>query len=141
MTCKSNVGKTWGISPSKLRWIYNQVILPTLGCACVLLIHRINNTNYLLKMLEKVQKLATSQITGGFVSTLSITLDNTAGIMPIEINLNEQASKTAIRLKLNDGWFQDTNFGCKKSYIFHARHLDKKLLALKSYYDNPRGLS
>ena len=31
MTCKSYVGKTWGISPSKLRWIYNQVILPTLG--------------------------------------------------------------------------------------------------------------
>ena len=57
--------------------------------------------------------------------------------MPIEINLNEQAIKTAIRLKLNGCWFQDTNFGCKKSYISHARHLDKKLVALKPYYDNP----
>ena len=27
--CKRAVGKTWGISPSGIRWIYNQVILPS----------------------------------------------------------------------------------------------------------------
>jgi ribonuclease HI len=88
-------------------------------------------------MLEKVQKIATLQITGGFSSTPKITLDCIAGIMPIEIKLNNIASKTAIRLFKNKCWYPDTNIGCKKSYISHARHLDKELSSLQSYLNSP----
>ena len=33
--CKQAVGKIWGISPAGVRWIYNQVIIPSLGHAAV----------------------------------------------------------------------------------------------------------
>ena len=137
MACKSYIGKNWGISPPKMRWIYNQVILPTLGYSCFLWIHRAESVNYLLRMLEKVQKIATIHITGGFSTTPQITLDSMAGIMPIEVNLHNIATKTAIRLYSNKCWIPDTNLGCKKSYISHARHLDLELKQLAHYLDNP----
>ena len=137
MTCKSYVGKTWGVTPPKMRWIYNQVILPTLGYACFLWIHRASSTNHLLRMLEKVQKIATIQITGGFKSTPKITLDSMAGIMPIQINLTNVATNTAIRLYTNKCWLPDTNLGCKKSYTSHARSLDKELKDIAHYIDSP----
>ena len=137
MASKSYVGKTWGLSPPKIRWIYNQVILPTLGYACFLWIHRANTTNYILLMLEKVQKIATLQKTGGFSTTPKITLDSMAGVMPIEINLNNIAAKTAVRLYSNKCWYPDTNLGCKKSYTSHARHLDKVLKHLEQYINSP----
>ena len=137
MACKSYIGEKWGLSPPKIRWIYNQVILPTLGYACFLWIHRAQTTNHILLMLEKVQKLATLQITGGFSTTPKITLDSIAGIMPIEINLHNVATNTAIRLYSNKCWYPDTNLGCKKSYISHARHLDKELNQIKPYIDSP----
>ena len=137
MASKSYVGKTWGLSPPKIRWIYNQVILPTLGYACFLWIHRAKTTKYILLMLEKVQKIATSQITGGFSTTPKITLDSLAGVMPIEINLHNIATKTAVRLYSNKCWYPDTNLGCKKSYTSHARHLDKVLKHLEQYINSP----
>jgi len=57
--------------------------------------------------------------------------------MPIEINLQNIAIKTAIRLYSNKCWYPDTNLGCKKSYISHARHLDKELKHLKQYIHSP----
>jgi hypothetical protein len=51
-------------------------------------------------MLAKVQKLAALQITGGFNITPNITLDAIAGIMPIDIQLKYNATKTTLRLKI-----------------------------------------
>ena len=60
-----------------------------------------------------------------------------AGIMPIEVNLYNIATKTAIRLYSNKCRIPDTNLGFKKSYISHARHLDKELKQLVHHLDNP----
>ena len=57
--------------------------------------------------------------------------------MPIEIKLHNIATKTALRLYTNKCWYPDTNLGCKKSYISHARLFDKEIQPLKYYLDSP----
>ena len=64
--CRNYVGKTWGINPKNMRWIYNQVVLPNLSYASFVWAHKVESTKYLQHMLERVQKLASLQITGGF---------------------------------------------------------------------------
>ena len=126
MTCKKYVGKKWGLTPDKIKWIYNQVILPTLSYACFLWIHKINKSKFLLRMLEKVQKMASLQITGGFITTPTITLDCMAGIMPIEIRLENTALKTVLRLKTNTNW-EHILPNPNRQFITHSHHLTKKL--------------
>ena len=126
ITCKKFVGKKWGLTPDKIKWIYNQVILPTLSYACFLWIHKTNKSKYLLKMLEKVQKMATLQITGGFSTTPTTTLDCMASIMPIEIRLESIAIKTALRLKTNKNW-NHIRPNPNRQMITHSHYLTKKI--------------
>ena len=126
MTCKKYIGKKWGLNPDKIKWIYNQVILPTLSYACFLWVHKVNKNKYMLKMLEKIQKMATLQITGGFITTPTITLDSIAGIMPIEIRLESMALKTAIRLQTNKNW-KHILPNPNRKMITHSHHIIKKL--------------
>ena len=35
MQCRQIVGKTWGIKPSMMKWIYTAMIHPIMSCACV----------------------------------------------------------------------------------------------------------
>ena len=82
-------------------------------------------------MLDRIQKLATLQITGGFTSTPTITLDTLAGLMPIDLNIEFIATKTAIRLKIDDNWVGNYNTNIRGKTLSHAYYLDKKLSELK----------
>ena len=116
-----------------MRWIYNQVIVPNLSYACFVWAHRAEETNYIRHMLERVQKLATLQITGGFVTTPSITLDLLSGLMPIDLKIEFNAVKTAIRIKTDGNWFGQYANKLKGKLTSHAYYLDKKLEKLSSY--------
>ena len=126
MTCKKYIGKKWGLNPDKMKWIYNQVILPTLSYACFLWVHKINKNKYMLKMHEKIQKMASLKITGGFITTPTITLDSISGIMPIEIRLESVALKTAIRLQTNKNW-EHILPNPNRKMITHSHHIIKRL--------------
>jgi ribonuclease HI len=123
--CRNFVAKTWGLSPARMRWLYKQVILPTLSYSCFVWIHRVDETAYLREMLAKVQKLATLQITGGFNKTPNITLDTIAGIMPIDIQLKYNATKTTLRLKLENNWAGQ--YSLSNKIISHAKFLDAQV--------------
>ena len=86
-------------------------------------------------MLERVQKLATLQITGGFVTTPNITLNLLAGIWPIEIKLELIAVKTAMRLKVDQNWFGQYAAKEKGKLTSHAYYLDKKLKNIKTFQE------
>ena len=57
MQCRQIVGKTWGIKPSMLKWIYTAMIRPIMSYACVSWAGGLNK-KYLVKKLTKVQRVA-----------------------------------------------------------------------------------
>ena len=116
--------KTWGLSPGRIRWIYKQVILPTISYACFVWIHRISENANLSKLLCKIQKMVTLYITGGLQKSPNLTLDILSGLMPIDVHLKFNASKTAIRLKLENNWISQYSLSSK--IISHAKYLDQE---------------
>jgi ribonuclease HI len=123
--CRNYVAKKCGLSPARSRWIYKQVILPTLSYACFAWIHKVDKINYIKHMLNKVQKLATLQITGGFKNSPNITLDVVAGLLPITTFLEFRATLTTLRLKIEKNWHG--NYSLSSKIISHAYHLDKQI--------------
>ena len=57
MQCRQIVGKTWGIKPSMMKWIYTAMIRPIMSYACVSWAGGLNK-KYLVRQLTKVQRLA-----------------------------------------------------------------------------------
>ena len=97
--CKQAVGKIWGISPAGVRWIFNQVIIPSLGYAAVVWQHS-TDRSYITVRLETVQRQAALMITRGLKSTPTPNLEILARIHPISFKLKSLAIKSALRLKL-----------------------------------------
>ena len=123
--CRNYIAKEWGLTPSRARWIYKQVVLPTLSYACFVWIHQVDKINYIKDMLNKVQKMASLQITGGFKRSPNITLDVLAGIMPISTHLEFRATLTTIRLKTHNNWHG--NYSISSKIISHAHFMDKHI--------------
>ena len=122
---RNYVAKTWGLTPARMRWLYKQVILPAISYSCFTWIHRLNQNAQLRGVLGKVQKLASLQITGGLQKSPNITLDILAGLMPIDIFLQFKATKTAIRLKIDNNW--NGQYSLASNLTSHARYLDQMI--------------
>jgi hypothetical protein len=122
--CKNHIAKTWGLSPSKIRWIYRQVILPTISYACFVWVHRLSENANLRNILHAIQKTATLYITGGLQKSPSITLDILSGLMPIDVFLKFKASKTSIRLKIENNWI--SQYSLTSKVMSHAKYLDRE---------------
>ena len=131
--CKSFMGKHWGITPLNIRWIYNQVILPNLSYACFIWANKIDQSNFIKNLLQKVQKMATLQITGGFPSTPTTTLDVLSGILPIEMKIDLISTKTTLRLKIDNNWISGYSPNSRGKTISHALKLDRQIADIKTF--------
>ena len=83
MQCRQIVGKTWGITPSMMKWIYTAMIRPIMSHACVSWAGGLNK-KYLVRKLTKVQRLACQMISSAFPGTPTGALEILLNITPIE---------------------------------------------------------
>ena len=134
--CRKAVGKTWGLSPVVTRWIYQQVILPSVLYGNVVWHHTLDYRLYVRQRLEALQRLAALSITRGLNSTPTANLEIMAGLKPINLVIKEQAVKTALRIKLHDRW--DNNFIHDKrlTYTSHTKDTDKVINNIFVYQDS-----
>ena len=125
--CKQAVGKIWGISPAGVRWIFNQVIIPSLGYAAVVWQHS-TDRSYITVRLETVQRQAALMITRGLKSTPTPNLEIMASLQPISFKLKSLAIKSALRLRLQGTWNKQYHYNqiglCKS----HAHNAEKMLV-------------
>ena len=128
--CNRAVGKTWGISPSGTRWIYNQIILPSLGYAALAWQHRLDEAHYIKTKMQAIQRHASIMISRGLKSTPLENLEIMAGIKPIDLKLKELAILSARRLKINGNWNSNYQFSRTGNCKSHAYHLDKVMSAI-----------
>ena len=128
--CSKAVGKTWGLSPITSRWIYLQVILPSVSYAAFAWAHIYNTNSGARNLLDRLQRQAALQITRGLRSSPTANLEIMAGLQPIDIYLQSQAVKSALRLKLNNRWNSCYHINTRGSFDSHAYFLDKQLQKL-----------
>ena len=107
-----------------MKWIYNQVILPSSLYGYLIWYHTLDYRLYTKHKFENLQRHAALSITRGLNSTSSANLDMLAGLRLINLK-KELAILAALRLKLNNRWDDSYIPDTRPSYISHASSADK----------------
>ena len=118
MQCRQIVGKTWGIKPSMMKWIYTAMIRPIMSYACVSWAGGLNK-KYLVRKLTKVQRLACLMISSAFPGTPTGALEILLNITPIEEFLLAEAVRGSYRITVSGLWHVNPigSFGKTKSHV------------------------
>ena len=103
MQCRQIVGKTWGIKPSLLKWIYTAMIRLIMSYAFVSWAGGLNK-KYLVRKLTKVQRLACLMISSAFLGTPTGALEILLNITPIEEFLLAEAVRGSYRITIGGLW-------------------------------------
>ena len=119
MQCRQIEGKTWGIKPSMMKWIYTTMIRPIMSYACVSWAGGLKK-NYLVRKLTKVQRLACLMISPAFPGTPTGALAILLNIIPIEVFLLAEAVRGSYRIIVNGLWHVNRvySFGKTKSHVY-----------------------
>ena len=112
MQSRRAIGKTWGLKPRQAMWIYTAIIRPILAYAAVIWINA-TNSQTLVAMLQKVQRLACISITSAFPSTPTAALETLLQIPPIGIFLKGEAYMATYRLERGDMWTKRRQIGSR----------------------------
>ena len=103
MQCRQIVGKTRGIKPSMMKWIYTAMIRPIMTYACVSWAGGLNK-KYLVMKLSKVQRLACLMISSAFPGIPTDALEILLNITSIEEFLLAEAVRGLYRITVSGLW-------------------------------------
>ena len=96
-SCRSTIGKNWGINPKVMAWIYTAIVRPRLAYAAFIWWPRCQIIT-VQKQLAKIQRLALISITGVMKTTPTAALEALLNIEPLHIYCESIAKATCIRL-------------------------------------------
>lgn len=116
--CRRAFGKTWGLSPRILHWIYTAIIRPMLTFASVVWWPK-TEKQYVKGNLEKIQRLACIGITGAMRNAPTLALGVLSGLTPLDIHVETMAKRTAYRLYCGGTWV------CGGRVVGHGRILNR----------------
>ena len=103
MQCGQIVGKTWGIKPPMMNWIYTAMIRPIMSYACVFWTGGLKKKCRVRK-LTKVQRLACQMISSAFPGTPTGALEILLNITPMEEFLLADAVRGSYRTTIIGLW-------------------------------------
>ncbi len=95
---KALVGRSWGLSPEKIRWIYLSIVRPKLTYGAHVWGHDITSTTE--GKMCRLQRLAINLIANPKASTPSRGLEVLLGLTPLHLHAREVALKTHLRLSI-----------------------------------------
>jgi hypothetical protein len=113
-TCTGTFGKTWGLKPRVVFWIYTMVIRPVLTCGSMVWWPRVRY-NVSRTELSKIQRLACLAITGAMKMTPTAAMEVILGLHPLHVMIEAETQAGIYRLMHNQQWKpKSTNFGHTK---------------------------
>ena len=102
MQCRQIVGKTWGIKPFMMEWIYTAMIHPIMSYACVPWASGLNM--YLEWKLTKVRRIACLMVSSAFFGTPTGAFKILLNITPVEEFLLAEAVRGSFRITVCGLW-------------------------------------
>lgn len=103
--CSRTFGKKWGLKPKMIHWMYLAIVRPRITYASLVWWTKSIETSAKQK-LEKLQRLASSSITGAMRSAPSKALDGILHLLPLHQFVQEEAMKSALRLQQTKQFFE-----------------------------------
>lgn len=97
-TMRACFGKTWGLSPKIMRWMYITVIRPMITYGCVVWWRRCMLSTC-QQLLSKTQRLMCISATGAIRTTPTAALEVIMNVPPLHIMIEGEAAQAIHRLK------------------------------------------
>ena len=101
--CRSTYGKTWGLKPKVVYWIYTMMIRPIITYGSIVWWPRSEQVTC-KRELQKVQRIACMAATGAFPTTPTSAMEMILGLTPLHIVIQTEARKALQRLSVNGIW-------------------------------------
>lgn len=129
--CKKMLGSKWGLTPRLAYWTYTAIVRPILSYGALVWWHSLEKQTY-RDRLEKVQRMASSAITGALKSTPKEALFAVLNLSHLDLYCKSIAWKTAMRL--SNSCFVSKSFGHsriiwgkdnKSDYVVPTRRFDR----------------
>ena len=119
--CRNAIGKTWGLSPKRIYWMYTSIIKPILMYACIVWWPRLNFANS-RKLLTQIQRLGCLSITGAMSTTPTAALEAILNLPPIHLEVKRKAANDAYRLDTIGAWKGGQSNGHASIWKFLEKH-------------------
>ncbi len=126
MATQNMVGKTWGLTPIKVRWLYNTVICPVLTYGCLVWGHAANSFS---GKLQQLQRMALVAMTGCIRTTPTKGLNVICDLIPLEFRIKRIAMNARLRTKPLCPTTWD-GIGYRVTGRGHHRSIDQELLSV-----------
>lgn len=97
--CRRAFGRTWGLSPNMVNWIFTAIVRPYLSYGVIVWWPRIY-VGSSQKMLNKLQRLACMSITGVMRTTPTAALEVLFNLPPLHLYLEAEAGRSLCRVNL-----------------------------------------
>ena len=94
-------GKTWGLSPKVIRWIYTAIVRPMVAYGAAVWWPRVDQKTVSIQ-LDRVQRLVC--ITGAVRTTPTSALEIIVDLTPLTLYIKQEAMLACYRLKTNFQW-------------------------------------
>jgi len=130
--CRRTIGKSWGLKPKYIHWIYTAIVRPTLAYACLLWWHKAGAVTVQTK-LNHLQRMCLMAMSGAFTTTPTAALEALFSVKPLHVYLKQEAQSCAYRLNAIDLWHTDIITGLthltyflyfdRSQHCFGAQHL------------------
>lgn len=111
--CRSALGKSWGLSPRAVWWIFTAVVRPMLCHGCVVWWPRVELATA-CGALGKLQRLAGLCITGAMASTPTRALEAILSLPPLDMYIKSEAFNASENIVDNGWWAGEETFGHSK---------------------------
>lgn len=95
--CNSMIGKTWGINPKMVLWLYKTVVIPILTYGSLVWWEAVRKKHLCIK-LSKIQRLASLNMTGALRTTPTAALEAILNLTPLDLVVKARAVNSALRL-------------------------------------------
>jgi hypothetical protein len=125
MAIRSVIGKSWGPSPKCAKWSWTGVIRPALTYGAIFW-SRTASQSWAKKKLQRLQRMALSQIAHVRPSTPLAALEIMYGVPPLDLFIQNCAQNAAIRVKPDTSW---QPLAKVRAIFAHGRHLQHQFPA------------
>ena len=100
-TCKSFVGRRWGMSSKMIHWMYTAIVRPMITYASLVWFKEASKKSYALK-LEKLQRLACIMITGEMKMTPTSALETMLSLPTLHLYIKSEAKMANFKLSTDE---------------------------------------
>ena len=103
-TCQKMIGKTWGLTPKMMKWLYETIIKPRAMYGAGVWWKKTEQITC-QNELGKFQRLACMMITGAFKNTPTLALEAALNMIPLHIEIQKEALTFTWKLWQHDDMF------------------------------------